>query len=164
MDDVTIKFVCGDSKEREAILERANREWAEIIHSSSGASYAWDAIADANEDLLVLEAPDGKLLGALSFCTRYGDEKNIYVSRIGVIRERCGYGQRLMREVAKIAADKGQGVVALPTAEGQRLFCRIGMRFRQRAGSHEPEYAFTPNEARRFAEGRQMSRALSSQG
>ena len=52
MDDVTIKFICGDSKEREAILERANREWAEIIHSSSGASYAWDAIADANEDLL----------------------------------------------------------------------------------------------------------------
>ena len=158
MDDLVITFIRGDSKERGALLERAGREWAEILHSNSGAGYAWDAIADVDEDLLVLESGDGRLLGALSFCTRYGDEENIYVSRIGVIQERCGYGTRLMQEVSKIAADKGLGVVALPTADGRRLFSRIGMRLRPRR--HAPEYAFTPGEAKRFAEGRLTTKPL----
>lgn len=164
MDDLTVTLIPGRIQEREAVLERARREWADIIHSNSGARYAWDGIADFDEDLLILESPEGQLLGALSFCTRYGDEKNIYVSRIGVIQDHRGYGKRLMQEVAKIAAGKGQGIVALPTAEGQRLFCRIGMRLRPRGSRYDPEYAFTPDEAKRFAEDRLTGPVLEVKG
>lgn len=157
MDTRTVTLAPDSIQEREAILERAKQEWEDIINSNSGAGYAWDGIADFDEELLVLESPEGKLLGALSFCTRYGDEKNIYVSRIGVILENHGYGRQLMWEVAKIAAARDQGIVALPTVEGLRLFRGIGMHPRQEGNRHLPEYEFTPAEAKRFAEDRLTS-------
>ena len=152
MDTRTVALTRDSIQEREALLERAREEWADILHSHSGAGYAWDGIADVDEDLLVLESPEGRLLGALSFCTRYGDEKNIYVSRIGVILKRRGYGKRLMQEVSRIAAAGSQGIVALPTDEGRLLFRGIGMRTRPGGDPHQLEYTFTPNQAKAFAE------------
>ncbi|WP_292386328.1 GNAT family N-acetyltransferase [Methanoculleus sp. UBA430] len=152
MDTRTVALTRDSIQEREALLERAGQEWADMFHSHSGARYAWDGIADFDEDLLVLESPDGKLLGALSFCTRNGDEKNIYVSRIGVILKRRGYGKRLMQEVSRIAAAGSQGIVALPTDEGRLLFRGIGMRTRPGGDPHQLDYTFTPDEAKAFAE------------
>jgi GNAT superfamily N-acetyltransferase len=152
MDTRTVALTRDSIQEREALLERAREEWGGTLRSHSGARYAWDGIADFDEDLLVLESPDGKLLGALSFCTRYGDEKNIYVSRIGVIPKRRGYGKRLMQAVSRIAAARGQGIVALPTEEGRLLFRGIGMRTRPGGDPHQLEYAFTPDEAKAFVE------------
>jgi len=152
MDALTVTCIRKNIQERQAVLERAGREWGDIVHSNDGARYAWDGIADLDEDLLVLESSEGRLLGALSFCTRYGDEKNIYISRIGVVLEHRGYGKRLIQKVSEIAADKEQGVVALPTVEGRRLFRGIGMHLRPGGNSYRPEYAFTPGEAKRFGE------------
>lgn len=152
MDTRTVALTRDSIQEREALLERAREEWGDILRSHSGARYAWDGIADLNEELLVLESPDGKLLGALSFCTRYGDEKNIYVSRIGVIPKRRGYGKQLMQAVSRLAAAGDQGIVALPTDEGRLLFRGIGMRTRPGGDPHQLEYTFTPDEAQAFAE------------
>ncbi|PKL62349.1 MAG: hypothetical protein CVV31_06580 [Methanomicrobiales archaeon HGW-Methanomicrobiales-2] len=164
MDALTVTCIRKNIRERQAVLERAGREWADIVCSNDGARYAWDGIADLDEDLLILESSEGKLLGALSFCTRYGDEQNIYISRIGVILEHRGYGKRLMQKVSAIAADREQGVVALPTVEGRRLFRGIGMHLRPGGNPYEPEYAFTPDEAKRFAEGRLTSLVLNVKG
>lgn len=152
MDTRTVALTRDSIREREGLLERVREEWGDLLHSHSGAGYAWDSITDFDEGLLVLESPDGRLLGALSFCTRHGDEENIYVSRIGVIQKRRGYGKRLMQEVSRIAAAGGQGVVALPTDEGRLLFRGIGMRTRPGGDPHQLEYAFTPDEAKAFAE------------
>jgi GNAT superfamily N-acetyltransferase len=152
MDALMVTCIRKNIRERQAVLERAGREWADIFRSNDGARYAWDGIADLDEDLLILESSEGRLLGALSFCTRYGDERNIYISRIGVVLEHRGYGKRLMQKVSEIAADREQGVVALPTVEGRRLFRGIGMHLRPGGNPYEPEYAFTPDEAKRFGE------------
>lgn len=153
MDELTVTLISDNIQERGAILERVRREWADIIYSNNGASYVLDGIADFDESLLILESSEGKLLGALSFCTRYEDQQNIYISRIGVILKFRGYGRRLMQEVSKIAAIENRGIVALPTVEGKGLFQGIGMHPRSGGNPHQPEYAFTPDEVKRFGEG-----------
>jgi len=154
MDNVTITRIPGDLKSRQRMIERAMREWADMPHSNAGADYAWDGIRDCEDDLLILESHEGKLLGALSFFVRREDNANIYVSRIGVILENHGYGKKLMHEVSKIAAIHGQGIVALPTEAGKHLFRSIGMHPRKGGNPNQPHYEFNPGEAKSYAQGK----------